>query len=68
MGFRTRFKQVERPHRKVMPMSSFTTATVLVATVDASKVRLGGFAPTLGTADASKVRLGGLAPALPARR
>jgi hypothetical protein len=32
--------------------------------VDASKVRLGGFAPTLATVDASKVRLGGFAPTL----
>jgi len=31
---------------------------------DASKVRLGGYAPTLATTDASKVRLGGYAPTL----
>jgi hypothetical protein len=34
---------------------------------DASKVRMGGFAPTLATTDASKVRMGGFAPTLPTR-
>ena len=36
-------------------------------TVDAAKVRLGGFAPTLPMADTAKVRLGGFAPTLPTR-
>jgi len=30
-------------------MSIFTNAAVLVATADAGKVRLGGYAPTLAT-------------------
>ena len=43
--------------------------TTLTPTVDATKVRLGGFAPTLvPTADAAKVRLGGFAPTLPPAR
>lgn len=33
-------------------------------TKDSGKVRLGGYAPTLGHADAGKVRLGGYAPTL----
>ena len=44
-----------------------------VATADAGKVRLGGYAPSLppvrlsaeAVADAGKVRLGGFAPSLP---
>lgn len=45
-------------------MSGFVPSTVPTSTIDTSKVRLGGFAPTLATADASKVKLGGFAPTL----
>ena len=48
-------------------MSAFITSSALVSSIDAGKVRLGGFAPTLSTADASKVRLGGFAPTLATR-
>jgi hypothetical protein len=57
--FPERFTNLERSHRKVTPMSAFITAAALVSSIDAGKVRLGGYAPTLATADASKVRLGG---------
>ena len=40
-------------------MSAFITSSALISSIDASKVRLGGYAPTLATADASKVRMGG---------
>ena len=48
----------------------FSSFANIAAVVDAGKVRLGGFAPTLApTADAAKVRLGGFAPTLaPASR
>ena len=40
-------------------MSAFITSSALISSIDAGKVRLGGYAPTLATADASKVRMGG---------
>jgi hypothetical protein len=49
-------------------MSIFTNAIVLITIIDAGKVRLGGFAPSLSTADAGKVRLGGFAPSLSTTR
>jgi hypothetical protein len=55
---------LELNHRKVTPMSGFATSSALVSSIDAGKVRVGGFAPTLATADASKVRMGGFAPRL----
>jgi hypothetical protein len=59
-----RFATLEYSHRKVTLMSGFTNVSALVSLIDASKVRMGGFAPTLATVDASKVRMGGFAPAL----
>ena len=45
-------------------MTAFITSSVLISSIDAGKVRMGGFAPTLATVDASKVRMGGFAPTL----
>ena len=58
-----RFTASELSHRKVTQMSGFISSA-LVSSIDAGKVRLGGYAPTLATVDASKVRLGGYAPTL----
>ena len=49
-------------------MTNGVNVAMLNSVVDAGKVRLGGYAPTLATADAGKVRLGGYAPTLPAGR